>query len=146
MADNGLGFLEFLEQEGDVEKELDEALHVKYVIRKGKKKKKWKSDKPGFKIQYDKNGIPHEKRITGAERRHRKLGQRTGKIKRAAIQGKIQLRQQLSNRLGSKIGIRKPDVKSTGSSLGKVDHSKDFLSKKYPILDNNFMFTDLEDK
>lgn len=138
-----LRFLEFLEMEGEVEQVLDEALKLKYVIRKGKRKKKWKSDKPGFKIQYDKNGMPREKRLTGAEKRHRKLGQRTGKVKRAAIQGKIELRKQLSNRLGSKLGLRKNKNRNTGSSLNHIDHSKDYLSRDYPILDNSFMLDDL---
>ncbi len=141
IEEHGLSFLEFLERALNEEDELNEALYRKAVIRKGKKKIKWYSDKPGFKIQYDKNGIPHEKRITGAERRRRKLGQRTGKIKRAAIQGKIQLRQQLSNRLGKITGIRNSGQKSTGKSL---DASKSFLSREYPIMDDNFSMTNLE--
>lgn len=138
--EHGLSFLEFIEKNLNEDEELNEALYRKAVIRKGKKKLKWYSDKPGFKIQYDKNGIPHEKRITGAERRRRRLGQRTGKVKRAAIQGKIQLRQQLSNRLGKMTGIRK-GTKNTGSSLNAA---KSFLSKEYPIMDDKFNITDLE--
>lgn len=128
-----LRFIDFMKEAGVLEERLDEALHVKYVIRKGKRKKKWVSDKDGYKIQYDKNGIPHEKRITGKERRHRALGQRTGKIKRFAIMGKINLRKQISNSLAAKSGMRrKPILKLPKSQNGVMD----YMDKNYPVADD----------
>ena len=48
--------------------DLDEALKVKYVVRKNKKVKKWKTDKPGWRVEYDENGKPREVRMKAAER------------------------------------------------------------------------------
>ena len=59
---------------------LNEALRVKWVIRKGKRKKKYVTTRKGkYRVEYDANGNPHEKRITATERRKRKIRQRRGK-------------------------------------------------------------------
>lgn len=74
----------------------NEALKVKYVVRNGKRKKKWVTTKKGkYKVEYE-NGRPKEVRITAGERRRRKLGQRKGKLKRKAKVGIIELRRRKS--------------------------------------------------
>ena len=78
------------------EQELSEALKVKYVVRNGKRKKKWVTTKKGkYRVEYE-NGQPKEVRITAGERRRRKLGQRKGKLKRKAKVGIIELRRRKS--------------------------------------------------
>ena len=78
------------------EQELSEALKVKYVVRNGKRKKKWVTTKKGkYRVEYE-NGQPKEVRITAGERRRRKIGQRKGKLKRKAKVGIIELRRRKS--------------------------------------------------
>lgn len=79
-----------------VNQEINEALKVKYVVRNGKRKKKWVTTKKGkYRVEYV-NGQPKEVRITASERRRRKLGQRKGKLKRKAKIGVIELKRRKS--------------------------------------------------
>ena len=76
---------------------LNEALRVKWVVRNGKRKKKYVTTKKGtHRVEYDAQGNPHEKRITASERRKRKLGQKKGKLKRLAKIGTIELKRKKS--------------------------------------------------
>ena len=62
---------------------LNEALRIKWVVRNGKRVKKWVTTKKGrYRVAFDKDGNPKEVRITATERRKRKIGQRRGKLKR----------------------------------------------------------------
>lgn len=94
--------------------DLDEALKVKYVVRKNKKVKKWKTDKPGWRVEYDENGKPREVRMKAAEKRKRRLGQRKGKIKRNAKMNLIKLKQKKSFIARKNMGIgynkKNPDI------------------------------------
>ena len=71
---------------------LNEAIKYKYVVRRNKRVKKAKTNRPGYRIEYDANGNPREVRITAKEKRNRKLGQRKGKIKRNAKMNLIKLK------------------------------------------------------
>ena len=94
--------------------DLDEALKVKYVVRKNKKVKKWKTDKKGYRVEYDENGKPREVRMKAAEKRKRKLGQRKGKIKRQAKIKLIKMKQKKSFVARKNMGIaynkKNPDI------------------------------------
>lgn len=94
--------------------DLDEALKVKYVVRKNKKVKKWKTDKAGWRVEYDANGKPREVRMTAKEKKNRRFGQKTGKIKRAAKMGLIKMKQKKSfiarKNLGLPYNKKVPDV------------------------------------
>ena len=94
--------------------DLNEALKVKYVVRKNKKVKKWKTDKPGWRVEYDENGKPREVRMKAAEKRKRKLGQRKGKIKRNAKMNLIKLKQKKSfiarKNMGIQYNKKVPDI------------------------------------
>lgn len=61
-------------------KDVDEALKRVKVVRKGKRLIKWKTDKPGFKVQMI-NGRPKEVKIKSAERIKRKKGAKIGSKK-----------------------------------------------------------------
>ena len=94
---------------------LNEALRVKWVIRKGKRKKKYVTTRKGkYRVEYDANGMPHEKRITATERRKRKFGQRRGKLKRKARIGLIELKRKKSfiarRNMGMQYNKKIPDV------------------------------------
>lgn len=95
-------------------------IYKKIVIRSGKKKKKWKTDREGYKIQIDKNGIPHEVKVTAKETINRKLGQKTGKLKRSSQKTKSNARRALSKSLGDKLKINRKDK---GSSLHRYAYS-----------------------
>ena len=94
---------------------INEALKVKYVVRKNKKIKKWKTDRPGkYRVEYDENGKPREVRITAKERRNRKIGQRKGKIKRQAKMNLIKMKQKKSFKARQNMGMaynkKLPDI------------------------------------
>jgi hypothetical protein len=63
------------------EQNLDEKMLKKYYIDHGIKKAKLVTDKEGYRIQYDQNHQPREVRIPPMERKRRRLGALTGKLK-----------------------------------------------------------------
>lgn len=86
--------------------ELDEALKIKYVVRNGKKVKKWKTDRQEkYRVEYDVNGKPREVRITNKERRKRRMGQIKGKLKRKAKDGLIQKKREHSFKQRKNMGL-----------------------------------------
>lgn len=94
---------------------LNETLRVKWVVRNGKRKKKFVSTKKGqYRVEYDSAGNPHEVRITAAERRRRKMGQRKGKLKRLAKVGVIEMKRKKSfvarKNQGMQYNKKLPDV------------------------------------
>ena len=71
---------------------LHEKLVKKVMVQDGKKIKKYVSDKPGFKVQYDKNHMPREIKISPQEKLRRKQAQRKAKIKRQSEMKLLQKR------------------------------------------------------
>lgn len=133
--------------------EISEALKVKYVVRNGKRKKKWittKRDK--YKVEY-KNGQPKEVRITSGERRRRKLGQRKGKLKRKAKVGLIELRRRKSfiarRNAGMAYNKKLPDIVLSRGPNGKIPSTKP--KTLYPVRESvlnesphSYLFSDNE--
>lgn len=70
--------------------ELDEKLVMKPVIRDGKKIKHWVTNKPGYRVQYDKNHQPREVKISAAEKKNRKLAQKKAAAKRKSEMNLLQ--------------------------------------------------------
>lgn len=82
------------------------SLYTKYVVRNGKRVKKWKTTKEGkYRVEYDENGKPREVRITAGERRKRKLGQKKAKLKRKAKQGLIDRKKKRSFKVRDNVGL-----------------------------------------
>lgn len=102
------------------EEYVNEALKVKYVVRNNRKVKKYKTTRPGkYRVEYDENGKPKEVRITATERRNRKIGQRKGKIKRAAKMNLIKLRQEKSFRARKNMGMAKYNKKNPDKNIAR---------------------------
>lgn len=81
------------------EKEMNEKLVKKMVIRGGVKKKKWTSDKEGYRIELDPDTKrPKEVRMDAAEKRLRKLSQRKAAKKRKAGKAQAQVKRKISLR------------------------------------------------
>ena len=98
---------EYVAQELSRTTGLDEALKRKFVVRDGKRVAKWKTTRAGkYRVQYDANGKPKEVRITAKERRNRKLGQRTGKVKRAAKEAAIERKRKKSFVARRNVGLK----------------------------------------
>ena len=79
---------EYIENANEIIEEqdltLDERLVKKEMIRDRKRIKKWVSTKPGWKVEYDKNHMPREVKISATEKKNRKLAQQKAKRKRKA--------------------------------------------------------------
>lgn len=88
------------------EDELNERLSRKMVIRKGKKLRKWKSDREGYRVVKSKTGMPKEVRMTAAETRKRKLAQRKASKKRKSTQATSKVRRSISNRKRKSAGLK----------------------------------------
>ena len=118
-------FLEFINED----RELNEALKKKKMIRDGKVVTKWKTTEPGVKrVEYDEYGNPSEVRMTQQEILHRKRGggdtsepgkrgRITGQAKRAAKEGSREKSWQKSMKLRKSAGLKHynkkfPDVNS----------------------------------
>ena len=125
---------------------LNEALKIKYVVRDKKRVKKYKTTRPGkYRVEYDANGKPREVRITAAEKRHRKIGQRKGKIKRAAKMNLIKLKQKKSFVARKNMGIhynkKLPDINNNRKPYKPVPKKEDedkFLAPKFESFCSGF--------
>lgn len=105
--------------------ELTEALKTKYVVRDGKRKKKWVTTKKGkYKVVYDASGKPMEVRLTAAERRKRRMGQKRGKLKRKSKMGIIELRRKKSfiarRNNGMQYNKNVPDIVASRGPDGRI--------------------------
>lgn len=111
-------FLEFI----DDNKELNEALKRKKMIRDGKVVTKWKTTEPGVKrVEYDEYGNPREVRMTPQEILHRKrggessdpgaMGRVTGERKREAKEPTRERKWQLSMKKRKSAGLKHYDKK-----------------------------------
>lgn len=135
---NSLGELSIRDNIAKIPIELLEKLYKKIVIRNGKRKAKWKTNREGYKVQFDSNGIPHEKKISSIETINRKLGQKTGKIKRSSVSAKIKAKQKISKDLGTKLKINhryKGDVLKYAAPSNAKAKEFDVSSMKYSDLD-----------
>lgn len=105
----GLSFLEFIESEGM----LTEAMKRKRMVRDGKVVQKWKTTQPGtHRIEYDKNGNPHEVRMTAEEIRNREKGRRVGQKKADARETEKVKKQQMSMKVRKRTaGLKHYDKK-----------------------------------
>ena len=104
---------------------LNETLRVKWVVRNGKRKKKYITTKKGtHRVEYDSAGNPHEVRITAAERRRRKMGQRKGKLKRMAKVGVIEMKRKKSfvarKNQGMQYNKKLPDIVTARGPGGHI--------------------------
>lgn len=61
---------------------LDEKLVQKVIVRDKQRVKKWISTKVGWRVEFDKNHIPREVKISATEEKNRKLAQQKAKNKR----------------------------------------------------------------
>lgn len=124
------------------EQELSEALKVKYVVRNGKRKKKWVTTKKGkYRVEYE-NGQPKEVRITAGERRRRKIGQRKGKLKRKAKVGIIELRRRKSfiarRNAGMAYNKKIPDIVTSRGPNGHIP-DVDKIKTLHPVRESYLM-------
>ena len=119
---------------------LNEAIKYKYVVRRNKRIKKAKTNRPGYRIEYDANGNPREVRITAKEKRNRRLGQRKGKIKRNAKMNLIKLKQKKSfiarKNMGMAYNKKNPDINYNRKPYEPV--KKDFNKVKDKFLAPQF--------
>lgn len=60
---------------------LEEKMVKKYHVEHGRKKVKWVTDKPGYRIEYDRNHMPREVKIRATERINRRKGAKAGSPK-----------------------------------------------------------------
>lgn len=60
---------------------LEEKMVKKYHIEHGQKKVRWVTDKPGYRIEYDQNHMPHEVKIRATEKLNRRKGAKIGSLK-----------------------------------------------------------------
>jgi len=88
--------------------DLNERLFKKIVVRGGKKIKKFKSDRPGYRVVLDPStGRPKEVRMKAAEVRKRKKSQKLGAIKRKAKQATARIKRAISKRKRATFGLKK---------------------------------------
>ena len=81
------------------EEEMNEKLVKKIVVRGGKRMKKWKSDKEGYRVVLDPDtGRPKEVRMKAAEKRKRKLAQKKASKKRKAGAAQAKVKRKISMR------------------------------------------------
>lgn len=61
---------------------IDEKLVKKVMVRDKQKVTKWVTDKVGWRVEYDKNHMPREVKISATEKKNRDIAQRKAKLKR----------------------------------------------------------------
>lgn len=81
-----MNWAEYLENADEIIEDesltLDEKLVQKVIVRDKQRVKKWITTKVGWRVQYDKNHIPREVKISATEEKNRKLAQQKAKNKR----------------------------------------------------------------
>lgn len=81
-----MNWAEYLENANEIIEDehlpLDEKLVQKVIVRDKQRVKKWISTKVGWRVEYDKNHIPREVKISATEEKNRKLAQQKAKNKR----------------------------------------------------------------
>lgn len=110
-------YYEECDENEDDEEEINEKLIKKIVIRREKKSdgslgspkkmKKWKSDKPGYRVVPDPDsGRPKEVRMKTSEKIKRKKGQRKASIKRKAHSAQSGLKRKISMKKRTTMGLK----------------------------------------
>ena len=84
---------------------LNERMVKKKMVKNNQRITKWVTDKPGYRIEYDKNGMPREVKIPIPERKKRELGQKKAKIKRASKMNLLQKKRLKSFKKRDSIGL-----------------------------------------
>lgn len=81
-----MNWAEYLENADEIIEDehlpLDEKLVQKVIVRDKQRVKKWISTKVGWRVEFDKNHIPREVKISATEEKNRKLAQQKAKNKR----------------------------------------------------------------
>lgn len=81
-----MNWAEYLENANEIIEDehlpLDEKLVQKVIVRDKQRAKKWISTKVGWRVEFDKNHIPREVKISATEEKNRKLAQQKAKNKR----------------------------------------------------------------
>ena len=81
-----MNWAEYLENANEIIEDehlpLDEKLVQKVIVRDKQRVKKWISTKIGWRVEFDKNHIPREVKISATEEKNRKLAQQKAKNKR----------------------------------------------------------------
>lgn len=81
-----MNWAEYLENANEIIEDehlpLDEKLVQKVIVRDKQRVKKWVSTKVGWRVEFDKNHIPREVKISATEEKNRKLAQQKAKNKR----------------------------------------------------------------
>lgn len=81
-----MNWAEYLENANEIIEDesltLDEKLVQKVIVRDKQRVKKWISTKVGWRVEFDKNHIPREVKISATEEKNRKLAQQKAKNKR----------------------------------------------------------------
>lgn len=81
-----MNWAEYLENANEIIEDehlpLDEKLVQKVIVRDKQRVKKWISSKVGWRVEFDKNHIPREVKISATEEKNRKLAQQKAKNKR----------------------------------------------------------------
>lgn len=93
---------------------LSETIKKVIVVRNGKKMVKWKTDKPGYKIEMDKSTKkPKEVILKNKEKTARRIGQKVAKVKRAAKSEIFQKKRIKSFKIRKQLNLKyKPDIKT----------------------------------
>lgn len=81
-----MNWAEYLENANEIIEDenltLDEKLTQKVIVRDKQRVKKWVTNKVGWRVEFDKNHIPREVKISATEEKNRKLAQQKAKNKR----------------------------------------------------------------
>lgn len=81
-----MNWAEYLENANEIIEDehlpLDEKLVQKVIVRDKQRVKKWISSKVGWRVEFDKNHVPREVKISATEEKNRKLAQQKAKNKR----------------------------------------------------------------
>ena len=81
-----MNWAEYLENANEIIEDehlpLDEKLVQKVIVRDKQRVKKWISTKVGWRVEFDKNHVPREVKISATEEKNRKLAQQKAKNKR----------------------------------------------------------------
>lgn len=122
--------------------DLDEKLVMKPVVRDGKKIKHWVTNKPGYRVQYDKNHQPREVKISAKEKKNRKLAQKKASIKRQSEMKLLQKKRLKSFKIRDRLHLdydkENPDIVTARLDGGKIKSDiKGALTQKLKNMKNS---------
>lgn len=99
---------EYIDEANEIldESPLNEKMAKKKMVKDGQRITKWVTNKPGYRIEYDENDMPHEVRISNPEKKKRELGQKKAKIQRASKMKNLQKKRLKSFKKRDSIGLK----------------------------------------